>query len=45
MQDNIQPYSEAFDQDFFLVANQGSLEDYEIAIDGIRDGVTRFMER
>lgn len=45
MPDNIEPYSEAFGQNFFLVSNRGSLEDYEEAIDEIQDGVQSFMER
>ena len=45
MEGNIDPYAEAFGQNFFLVSNRGSLEDYEEAIDDIRAGVNQFMER
>lgn len=43
MAGNIEPYSEAFGSNFFLVSNRGTLEDFESAIDGIRDGVHNFM--
>ena len=45
MEDNIKPYEKAFRDNFFLVSNRGSLEDFENAIDSIIPGVNSFMER
>ena len=43
MAGNIEPYEQAFGDNFFLVSNRGTLEDFESAIDAIRPGVTAFM--
>ena len=43
MPGNIEPYENAFGSNFFLVSNRGTMEDYEQAIDAIRDGVDDFM--
>lgn len=43
MQANIEPYAQAFGANFFLVSNQGTIEEYHAAIDAIRDGVEDFM--
>ena len=45
MSKNIEPYREAFGQNFFLVENRGTIEDYHAAIDLIKPGVDAFMER
>lgn len=43
MSGNIEPYEQAFGDNFFLVSNRGTLEDFESAIDAIRPGVTAFL--
>ena len=43
MPDNIEPYREAFGDNFFFVENRGSLEAYHAQIDAIRPGVEAFM--
>ena len=43
MAGNIEPYAIEFGENFFLVENRGSMEDYEEAIDAIKDGVELFM--
>ena len=43
MPENIPIYQEAFGDNFFMVSNRGSLEDYEAAIEQIRPGVDAFM--
>lgn len=42
---NIPTYEQAFGQDFFLVSNRGTIEEYEDAIELIRPGVDAFMAR
>ena len=44
MQDNVESYRQLFGENFFLVSNKGSLDDYISAIEGIRSGVQQFME-
>lgn len=43
MAGNIEPYAVEFGENFFLVENRGTLEDYQGAIDSIKDGVDAFM--
>ena len=43
MSGNIEPYAIEFGENFFLVENRGTLEDYHAAIDNIRDGVNQFL--
>ena len=40
---NIEPYARAFGENFFLVSNRGTIEEYHEAIDEIADGVAAFM--
>jgi len=41
---NIDVYENMFGENFFLVSNRGSFEEYQEAIEEIRPGVQRFME-
>ena len=43
-QGNIDAYSNYFGDNFFLVSNKSSFEDYQEAIESIRSGVQAFME-
>ena len=43
MPENVEPYALEFGENFFLVSNRGTLQDYETAIDSIRDGVDLFL--
>lgn len=40
---NIDVYENMFDENFFLVSNRGSFEEYQDAIEAIRPGIQRFM--
>ena len=43
MAQNIGLYEEMFGENFFLVSNRGSFEEYQTAIEQIRPGIERFM--
>lgn len=45
MPKNIEPYAQAFGENFFLVENKAGLEEYNEAIDAIIPGVKAFMGR
>ena len=45
MERNLHEYPEIFGENFFLVSNRGTLDDYVEAIETIRSGIQAFMRR